>query len=337
MSATRLQEVDSLRGIAALSVVLFHYTTRFERLYESDSDLPFGFPYGHYGVNLFFIVSGFVIFMSLDRTNRPLDFVVSRFSRLYPAYWVAIILTFAITHCLGLPGKLVDLPSAAINFTMIQGLLKIPHVDGVYWTLEVELLFYLGMFALYRMRQLHRIHLAIIALLIIRIIYYGFERIFGIDLPWTIFRLFILSYIPWFALGIAICLYNSQNGSVGRQHCKQIAVFSLITLCLVESAMIATLALVLAACVFFGSKGKLPWLRHPVLVWLGAISYPLYLLHENIGWSIQLQALQHGVPFSLTVLLALATSLTLATCVTRFVEQPCMAWIRSRYRQRVSR
>ncbi|MBL8484418.1 MAG: acyltransferase, partial [Rhodocyclaceae bacterium] len=140
--ARRLVEVDALRGIAALAVVFFHYTTRFDQLYPGYEPPSLAMPLGHYGVNLFFIISGFVIFMTLDRTSRPMDFVMSRFSRLFPAYWTAIVLTFVVTHQLGLPGKLVGLDTLLVNVTMIQGLLGFGHVDGVYWTLEVELLFY---------------------------------------------------------------------------------------------------------------------------------------------------------------------------------------------------
>jgi peptidoglycan/LPS O-acetylase OafA/YrhL len=107
--------------------------------------------HGHYGVNLFFIVSGYVIFMTLHRTREPMDFVVSRFSRLYPAYWVAVGLTFAVTALLGLPGKEVSFGQALGNLLMFHGLLGVPDVDNVYWTLQVELLFYAGMFTVHAM------------------------------------------------------------------------------------------------------------------------------------------------------------------------------------------
>lgn len=95
---SRLAEVDALRGIAAMSVVLFHYTTRFTELFAPPYSPTISFQNGHYGVNLFFIISGFVIFMTLERTSKPMDFVISRFSRLFPAYWFAIFLTYSITQ-----------------------------------------------------------------------------------------------------------------------------------------------------------------------------------------------------------------------------------------------
>ncbi len=83
----RIKERDALRGLAALAVVLFHYTTQFEKLFGHSNELSWSMPYGDLGVHLFFMISGFVI---------------SRFSRLYPAYWLAIILTTAVVWTYGL-------------------------------------------------------------------------------------------------------------------------------------------------------------------------------------------------------------------------------------------
>ena len=332
--ARRLVEVDALRGVAALAVVLFHFTTRFTELFHPASLSVVNVSYGHYGVNLFFIISGFVIFMTLEKTVRPLDFVVSRFSRLFPAYWVAIVLTFLVTHWLGLPGKLVDGWAAVGNLLMLHGLFKVPHVDGVYWTLEVELLFYFGMFLLYRLRWLSRIHQMILGLLVVKITYFVLERWFNISLPWMLFRLMILQYIPWFALGIAIYQASSRQDATSRRRSAITATCAVLTLALTESIAVGVLSVVFALVVWLAAAGRLTLLRYGPFVWLGSISYPLYLLHENIGWSIQLQLGALGFSTTTTALVALVAILMLAAAVTRWVEQPAMRWIRTRYRQR---
>lgn len=332
--AHRLVEVDALRGVAALAVVLFHYTTRFTDLFSPNALPAVSFPGGHYGVNLFFIISGFVIFMTLEKTMHPLDFVVSRFSRLFPAYWAAIFLTFSICHLLGLPGKLVGAEIALANMAMLHGLFGVAHVDGVYWTLEVELLFYCGMLLLYRLKWLDRLHLALLALMLLRLVYYALARWFSIDLPWIIFRLAILQYLPWFALGISIYLATNPRGRHGLRAPALTSATAIATLWVCESTFVAALAVGLATAVFLAARGNLPILRLRPLVWLGTVSYPLYLLHENIGWAIQLRLRSVGVPVELTVLVALAASLLLAGALTRWVEQPAMRWIRGRYRNR---
>jgi peptidoglycan/LPS O-acetylase OafA/YrhL len=330
----RLQQVDALRGFAALAVVLFHFTTRFTELYRPGQTLSVAFPHGHLGVNLFFIISGFVVFMTLERTVRPMDFVVSRFSRLFPSYWAAIALTFMVTHWLGLPGKMVDLGPALANFFMMHSIFGVPHVDGVYWTLEVEMLFYIGMFTLFRLLWLDRIHWVLLAFLSLRLLYVAMAGIFGIDLPWIAFRLLILQYIPWFALGICIYQITLQKRCLTNGQPLLTAATAVVTLAIAESALVGGLALVFAALVYAAALGRLRWLNTRLFLWLGSISYPFYLIHENIGWSIQLQALACGVPSDLTVLLVMAVSLALATAMTRWIEKPAMRWIRGRYQAR---
>ena len=188
----RLGQLDALRGVAALAVVLFHYSFGFVTRYAPEATPLVWMPHGHLGVNLFFVISGFVIFMTLTRVQRPMDFVVSRFSRLFPAYWVAVGLTFAVVGVAGLPGKEVTAWQALANLAMVHGLFRVPHVDGVYWTLEVELLFYAGMLALYATGRLQRVHVVLWVLLAARLVYVVVARTFGIDLPWTLYRLAIL-------------------------------------------------------------------------------------------------------------------------------------------------
>ena len=97
-SSVRLVELDALRGIAAMAVVAYHYTTHYANQIGHMTPLRFGFPAGNYGVHLFFLISGFVIFMTLERTRNAMDFVVSRFSRLYPAYWAAMLVTGVVVY-----------------------------------------------------------------------------------------------------------------------------------------------------------------------------------------------------------------------------------------------
>jgi peptidoglycan/LPS O-acetylase OafA/YrhL len=334
ISPHRLVQVDALRGVAALAVVLFHYTTRFAELFGAGTLPSLSFPDGHYGVNLFFIISGFVIFMTLEKTVKPMDFVVSRFSRLFPAYWGAIFLTFFISHLLGLPGKLVGAGTAIANMVMVHSFFGVPNVDGVYWTLEVELLFYCGMFILYQLKGLDRVQYVLFGLLLLRVIYFISERYFGIDLPWIVFRLLILKFIPWFALGISIYLAVNRTARGAWRQTIPTSAAAIATLCLCESIFVAGLALVLATAVYFAAQNRFSLLRFKPVVWLGTISYPLYLLHENIGWALMLKLQSVGISMDMTIFLTLCTSLLLAGAVTYRIEQPAMRWIRSRYQKR---
>ncbi|WP_417069587.1 acyltransferase family protein [Niveibacterium terrae] len=328
----RLLEVDALRGLAALAVMLFHYSTRFESLFGHSSELSWSFPHGFYGVNLFFMISGFVILMTLARTRRPMDFVVSRFSRLFPAYWVAVLLAFAVTSLAGLPGKTVGLGDALLNLTMVHTWFDRPLVDNVYWTLGVEMIFYVQAFTLFVTGQIRRFPLLILALLALRLGYFLAERLWGVALPFLAFRFLLLGFIPYFGLGVA--LFRCHQRGRGAVEDAIVIAASLLTVALVESVSAALVSAALFAVFALAVGGRLAVLRRAPLVWLGTISYPLYLLHENIGWCAirTLEAL--GVGSDLAVLAALLLALGLASMLHYAVEAPAMMAIRRAWRAR---
>ena len=196
--STRLAELDALRGIAALAVVLFHYTVKAPEILPRVVTVDYGFPIGNYGVQLFFAISGFVIFMTLERTKNTADFAFARFTRLFPAYWAAILVTTLAVHLLGAselaqPGEVI-----ATNFTMLQGFIYVPAVDGVYWSLTVELAFYLCMWALWRARALDKIEPILCAWITLRFAWLMFPA-----LPSLGSKLLLVDHIAFFAIGIA--------------------------------------------------------------------------------------------------------------------------------------
>src|SRR5690606_1792624 len=152
-SAPRILELDVLRGLAATIIFLFHCS-----LILPPSERIFNF--GVTGVDLFFMISGFVILLTLSRTHHWKDFVGSRFSKLFPTYWVCVsftaMLIFFRNVYFSTPSS--DLFSNYLgNLTMVQRYLGIPNLDEQYWTLEVELLFYFVMLFIFLVRGLNSI------------------------------------------------------------------------------------------------------------------------------------------------------------------------------------
>ena len=130
-----LYELDLLRFLAAIAVVFFHYTF----LNSINSELTPTYPalegifkYGYLGVELFFMISGFVILLTAMKTTA-VEFTISRIKRLYPAFWVALIITtlailfFAIDQQTS-----VGLKQFLFNFTMVPEYLGSVNIDPVY-------------------------------------------------------------------------------------------------------------------------------------------------------------------------------------------------------------
>ena len=231
--------------------------------------------------------------MTLNRTRVPMDFVVSRASRLYPAILDGNRAYGVITHLLGLPGKEASWQTAVLNVAMFQGLFRVPPVDGVYWTLQVELLFYALALILFMTRQMHRVFPAIWLLLLLRLIYWALAEFAHVDLPWRIREVLILDYIAFFALGI-IAYRLVENRDEPNHGEMATAAFAIVVLSVTESIVLAGVGLACFVAVWLAALGRLGFLRVRLLVWFGSISYPLYLLHENIGWAILRQLQFHG-------------------------------------------
>lgn len=129
MATTRINEIDLVRFIAALAVVFFHFTFRG---YAADHMTIMPYPwltsaskYGYLGVELFFMISGFVILMSAANGSLR-DFVISRVVRLYPAFWACCTITFLATLAIGGSSYFASLSQYLVNMTMLSGFIGVP-------------------------------------------------------------------------------------------------------------------------------------------------------------------------------------------------------------------
>lgn len=325
----RLFELDALRGIAAVLVVLFHYTERYGQLYGHPHEPIVKISFGHYGVHLFFIISGFVIFLTLEKTKKPLDFIVSRISRLYPAYWTGVFVTFLCISTFGLPGREISLSDAFINLSMIQSWIRVPSVDGVYWTLSIELKFYIIMFGLYLTNNLKRINIFAsiwIGLIIIDILIYKF---FQIRMIGPLRTILIFEYGSLFIAGIFF--YKLKCGEKGVL-LHSIIWLGLIGILIADGVEKAIVVLFYYALFYLFVYGKLSFLKQKILIFLGAISYTLYLVHQNIGYIIMNGFYKYFENSTAAITIALCISLSIATVITYFVEKPMLKFIREKYK-----
>jgi peptidoglycan/LPS O-acetylase OafA/YrhL len=328
----RLLELDALRGIAALSVVFFHYTTHYE--YGQSDKLWFNFPYGLYGINLFFLISGFVIFLTLTRVNNGLDFVVARFSRLYPAYWIAGAITFFVVLYAGLPGREVSLKDALVNITMLEYWFHVPYVDGSYWTLSYELAFYVIMLIFFLTKLLKKIDFIALIWLSIMILVKVVERYFGFDLPDILKVTFLLNFGNLFIAGIMFYKIKNKESSL--------LTHIIIAVCLIIDPLFYRVfhripeAIIITGffiIFYLFAYDKLSIIIKRPLLFLGAISYPLYLIHGNIGYIIMRNLYSTNLNPQIIILITVIMVAFLAWVIHITVENPMMKGIRIKYKE----
>lgn len=337
---SRLRALDGLRLLAALMVAGYHLGGRGGEIAHAWGGSPAHqfptaaplFAYGCLGVQIFFVISGFVICLSgWGRTLRA--FIASRVSRLYPAYWAAILLITAVFALPWVAYKALPPSEVLTNLTMLQQPLGVDRVLGVCWTLWAEMRFY-----------------ALFALCVVlpgatrgRVVLFCAGWTLAAALAQAAHEPFLDTvlmpeYAPFFIGGIGLFLLHrygardpiawaivlvswliGQHYAVaGLWHAPSAGAFSYRSTAVIIA--IVTLGFALVAAV---ALGKLHWANWRWLTVAGALTYPFYLVHEHLGWVV-VRALHHGagLPSYATLLLTVGLMLLLAWLLHRFIERP---------------
>jgi peptidoglycan/LPS O-acetylase OafA/YrhL len=346
----RLRALDGLRLTVALLVALFHYlaVTQADRAWGENAHGIFPraevlAPYGWLGVEIFFVISGFVICMSSwGRTAG--DFLRSRICRLYPAYWVAVCLTYVVISVAPVLAKSPSPAEALVNLTMLQEPFGATRVDGVYWTLWVELRFYL-LFALvvwggldYRRVMLfggawtvlsavaENAHSDVLTTALVP----EYSSYFLVGIGLYLVHRFGHHLLTWLLIGVnaGICLWHAQ----GRlEHYAHAFTDLRLHYWVVALVLVAAGAFILAI-----ARGRLRWMRWGWLTHAGALTYPFYLLHQVVGYSL-IRAMYVDLGWSAYVVLpaTFLAVLLLAWVVHRFLERPLAAVLKRQLARRL--
>ncbi|SEE46716.1 Peptidoglycan/LPS O-acetylase OafA/YrhL, contains acyltransferase and SGNH-hydrolase domains [Streptomyces sp. 2112.3] len=343
---SRLRALDGLRLLAALMVAAYHFGGRNGEISQAWGGSPAHqfptaaplFAYGCLGVQIFFVISGFVICLSgWGRTLRA--FTASRVSRLYPAYWAAILLVTAVFALPWVAYKALPPSEVLTNLTMLQQPLGVDRVLGVCWTLWAEMRFY-----------------ALFALCVVlpgatrgRVVLFCAGWTLAAALAQAAHQPFLDTvlmpeYAPFFIGGVGLYLLHrygardpiawaivlvswliGQHYAVaGLWHAPSADAFSYRSTAGIIAVVTLGFALVAAVAL-----GKLRWANWRWLTVAGALTYPFYLVHEHLGWVV-VRALHHGIglPSYATLLLTVALMLLLAWVLHRFVERPLTPLLR---------
>lgn len=324
--------LDLLRLLAALSVVLYHYTFHgpgAENL--TWLSMPLIAPvtkYGYLGVSLFFVISGFVIAYSAEGRSAR-EFFIARAARIYPGFLVCMTLTFAIIVAFGAPRLETSLVQWAANLAIAAPALGQPYMDSAYWSIVYELVFYGWVMAFIATGLFARRLLPLVTGWLILSV--ANELLLDLTL---VRKLLITDQSGFSAAGLA--LYAIFAGR------RDTAVWALLLAATGLAAFQADLSAIwlrensivpvseaVAVVAAVGAVGlvgafllirKLP-VPSSVLIAVGGLTYPLYLTHQYIGY-VTFNHLQGVAPPAVLVPVVIVIMLSLAWLLYRFVERP---------------
>lgn len=331
-SDRRLQFLDVIRGLAALAVVLEHGSERFFPGYLTVANSYFTL--GVFGVSTFFLVSGFIIPVSIERHGSLGTFWQARFFRLYPMYWFSILAAIVFSYIIsGAPPSVFGAHlwrGILANVTMFQTFLGVPNLSGLYWTLTMEMIFYLLCSALFLAGMLSR------SLLWVWVAALGnlaatmcLGLIFHRSLPAGRSALLVTAFF-------GTLLYRHYRGVIELKSVLRVApVLILSLLCgfwfrfhqypsnekedafrFLGVSLSYVGAYLLFTALYLARRRTFP----VPLLWLGRVSYSLYLLHGYV-WAV----IPPGDYPLIRMLLGVAASIAVASVTYLGIERPALA------------
>lgn len=352
--------LDLLRFMAALLVVIYHFGHRawappiqeasIRRLIPDAPRFPELEPVawlGWVGVEIFFVISGFVIANSAERAS-PFKFLRSRILRLTPAIWVCATITLVVLFLInGVTGPNLERWFRTMALPFFP---KAPWVDSVYWTLIVEFVFYGVIFLVLLVNRFAQIGLIAMTLGLVSSAAWLANAILGQGdwflSTWTA-QVLLIRHGCFFAAGVltwlilykrptllrfavlALCLAAGvlEVGALGREKAEVIG-RPLPELAAQAFFLTGYACIVLSVLLDRQLKG-LVGARVAIFPLLGLMTYPLYLVHNIVGVALLTWITERGMQRHLAIIAATAAVVAVAWLVCRRAEP----WIADRLRK----
>lgn len=313
MNQSRLGNLDVLRALAALAVCFFHFKRESITSIGSVSVIS---SYGYLGVDVFFVISGFVIPLMLFKMKfRLVDsgtFLLSRFLRLYPAYAASSVLAITLWFLSSwTPGFRGESPSISLSGLLSNSLLICDFTnDGwiipVFWTLAIEAQYYL-----------------LIAVSLPLLANKSILTQYGVLVAWVVAPFLadvgptVFTWSALFAVGILCSL--KANRMIGTLSFWVFFGAACLTHALTKGSISAAVGATTGLAILY-----FPEVRSRILIWIGSISYSLYLLHPLVGGRVMNLAVRlpdtpiiQGLALLLSVLLAISASAIFFSLIER--------------------
>jgi len=334
MKKEYVNELDLLRFLAALSVTLFHLAHRSASVYGT-SALPFQplagiADYGYMGVDLFFMISGFVVMGSAQNATVG-SFVMGRITRLYPAFFFCCTVAFTVLLAFGQP-PVPTVGTYLANMTMQPHFFSAVWLDPTYWTLALEIRFYFLLTLLVLFKQVHNAERWSYAWLgaIFMLMIFPVERLHS---------KLLVPFAPYFVAGITFHYLRMHGTSTARLAtlliCYILSLYdavamikgqplyanlSYVVACLATTGFYA--AFYLIATRKTGRLGQYRWAT------LGLLTYPLYLIHQPVC-TIMLSTFAPAINQQVVLWGSLIVALLVAYLIHIYVERPLAAAMRN--------
>lgn len=298
MSNEKNLSIQGLRGIGIIVIMIFHFIYRFQELYCNTRVKFFGISHwGSIGVGLFFIISGYMMAPYKKTTKIKLyKYYYNKLVRLWIPYLICITITFISVSIYKLPGRSVTFGDYLLNIVGINALLNKPYVDGAHWYLTYLIIFIIIFGAIQYYKKSDWFILYIIWVLNNTIFYFVSFNNSNINMIKNLFyKLVGGPYISYIIIGIMVFRFCKNKDKKNSIYVILICLISI----LLTLGYVASMGAAISIIIFYGAiNRKIKLLDNKILVRVGNLSYVLYLIHQNIGYQVELFFMKKYEQFS---------------------------------------
>ena len=293
MMQKRNLQIEGLRAIAMLYVVLFHFGCQFQNIYMNKTGgLPFPFTLlGGIGVGIFFLISGYFF----EQKEGGFQFLISRVKKTLPLYWVALVIIFVVTQLYQLPGRTASFSSFLLNFFYLGGFPHIAYVDGAHWFLRTMLVIIVFYSIVQKISEKRRYIVFLLTVLLIAVIDGVSNNISQPVIRKTIhlvnnsFSGFGFNYLIVAIMGSSLSIIQRRKRLIGTA----MLLISLIAHIFIWGLPITVVMVIVCLLFILCINNKIRFLEFSGFQVLARSSYAIYLIHQNIGYIIMLVLVNH--------------------------------------------
>ncbi len=323
INSNQIKVIVAMRGFAALSVVWFHIT-RYPTDFLNEGILRSSGMYGRLGVEIFFIISGFIIPWSLYHANYKINniihFIAKRIIRICPTYFFVLAIGVLINYITTLTpwyhgtGFKIDYFGIFLHILFLKDFFSNHNwINPVFWTLAIEVQYYVLIAITFSLVSCLKRRIRIMTLLMLSLSYFipiGNGNI-------------VINYIPFFLIGIVLFQKKIEIIS-NKELWLLLFILLILTIRYDDFGIVVTIiACISSICILYFS------FETKISKYFGEISYSLYLVHFPISMCVLKYMaifIRNDFEKAMAVIISLIISVGIASLIYIFIEKPSMGW-----------
>ena len=319
--------IELLRAILILLIIVYHYTYRFSEIYNlriySKTIMS---KLGNIGVTAFFIISSYFMFKVKNYNFK--NYLLKKIMRIWPSYFICVTIIFMSCQIFGLPLRDSNIKDYLLNIFFINGIIKTPYVDGAHWFLSRLLIFFVYSAVILLLEQNKNNKVADISINILKLLILIVCKFLTFDKLNSFLEIIAFDYIVFWILGLLEYKVISKE----KKHISICFLICMLSIYLEFGIVIMFTSFVFFYLILFLIKNNELCKYPKVFIYIGNISFILFLIHQNIGYQILLFLYHHNFYNYFSIFLVVIFMIIISSVFYELIEKKIQLFLKNKFK-----